>query len=315
METMRPADTVTAVRMARGAPAANLNDTAAAAGMSTRRLVAALRTATPRGRCDRALVDAQKRMGAPAAATLDRSFCPPWLIRAADAGAPSGTAGWAARSCDQPGATRAALVDAAVSDNPQIRRTVAAAQRCPAAVLGRLSSDGVGGVRKAAAHNISNRAEFLMCLANDDDTVVRYLATDNPSIPRCLLGLGEDWSDPDARQCVAEDWDCPPAALHKLAASDDNDVQTALSENQTCKPETLDQLADSTDWIVRYNVAMNYVTPTGALDRLAGDDDWDVRCRVAKHQATSIDTLRRLAGDSADVVAEFAAEALVLRDT
>ena len=315
METMRPADTVTAARMARSVPAANLDDTAAAAGMSTRRLVAALRTATPRGRCDRALIDAQKRMGVPAAATLERSFCPPWLIRCAGAGAPSGTAGWAARSCDRPGATRAALVDAAVSDNQQIRRVVAAAPRCPAAVLGRLSSDGVDGVRKAAAHNISNRAEFLMCLARDDNTVVRYLATDNLSTPRCLLGLGEDWSDPDARQCVAEDWDCPPAALHKLASVDDNDVQTALSENQTCKPETLDQLADSTDWIVRYNVAMNYVTPTGALDRLAGDDDWDVRCRVAKHQATSIDTLQRLAGDSADVVAEFAAEALVLRDT
>ena len=277
MVHMPARDIKTAARMARSAPAATLAEAAAAVGMPARKLASGLQAAAVPGRCAQMMMDLSRRTSDDAgAALLDRPGCPPPLKRVSTAAGSvlSGPSGWRSRRCGQPGAARTALAAASASDDRESRKAAATESLCPPAMLGRLSIDSrSAAVRKAAAHNTSNRPGFLAGLSRDDDLVARYLAAENPSAPRRLLGLPADWPDPDTLYYAAHDWECPPDALDKLASSSDSDVRDALSENPHCDPETLDRVARSNHWAVRLNVTENGAASTKTLKRLAKDSD------------------------------------------
>ena len=275
-------DPTRAVRAARSAPWASLEDAAAClAGLGGR------------GRCDTQIAEMFTTL--PPAARVEAissRWCPPHLARRWPGAFLNtyvqGTAGWPSRRLAHPAAPRHVLAEAALGVERN-REATAEHLAAPAAILQRL-----------AAHR-----EYGVPLGSG----VRWRTAQNPNCGPATLAQLVCEHDDDMNIAAALNPSCGPATLAVLAADRNWKVRNAAAQNPNCGPLTLNRLAGDEDWWVRMPTAANPSCDADVLTRLAVDDNHDVRALTAQNPSCPSDVLDRLAEDPQRDVSEAATAA------
>ena len=266
-----------AVRCARSAPAATLEDAAAVAGVRLGALERTLMALPERGPCAAAVAasrDAASFEVHPL--VVQDRVCPPSTLRVLSGqsvkatrvacAAACGTAAWQARDAADPAAAptrdRSAGADHAHtprSDSVSPER----AHGCVSAVLWRL------------AHQ-------------PDRVVTAHTVASNPECPPDLLAALVVSANSYAAHAVAANPASPPALLARVAAAQHSNITQwhsrprgrrpawapgALASNPSCGPDVLTLLASHPDWHIRADVAANPSCPQPLRRQLTKDPD------------------------------------------
>ena len=260
-------------RAVRNAAVFGLDDVAVSVGVTCETVVETLLRLPARGRCDEMWTETMKRpisVRSPDVKTLLRRL-PPGLVRvSADNHLPfSGSAGWAQRRADDPGASRAAIA-AAVCGDAALRRDKAAAHpRCPPMMLERLAGNSSWWVRSSVAGNTSSGPGIIQRLVDDIWFEATIAAARNPL--------------------------CPPWTLQRLAAHGFEKVREAAAANPAMPPDTLRRLAGDDAAVVRSAAqeALGMPPPRPGCGHSAGSYIQRARRRLPKTNPTGNDQSNR----------------------
>ena len=268
-----------AVRCARSAPAATLEDASAVAGVRLNALERTLMALPGRGPCA-----AMMAAASPPGVSLEvrplivqDRVCPPSMLRVWSSqsikttrmacAAASGTAAWQARDAADPAAApirdRSAGADHAHtprSDSVSPER----AHGCVPAVLWRLAHQPD---RRVTAHTVASNPQcppdLLAALAVGANSYAAHAVAANPASPPALLARVTA-----AQHSNISQWHSRPRGSRNSGWTPD-----ALASNPSCGPDVLTLLASHPDWNIRANVASNPSCPQPLRRQMTKDPD------------------------------------------
>lgn len=159
-----------------------------------------------------------------------------------------------------PGTPEAELRALAVSEDPDVRMTVAGNPNTPLETLEKLAKDpwenfnGRAGVRQGVATNATAPTHLLVTLANDSDEQVRMAVAGNPNTPTGILAefAHAEWEFDEVLAKVAGNPSTPDNSLAFLASltydnagarMDLESIHLAVAENRSSSRTTLELLA------------------------------------------------------------------------
>ena len=316
----RPDRTAAALRAVRLTPALTIDEAGAYAGVSGRKLRAALGRLGHRGVCAQQAT-ALTRASHPAARALGaiHQACPPQTAAQAAADTSAHTAvalsGLRAMSArprletlteDESAAlarhgdcSPRELDGLAHSANVETRKAVAERGDCPPQTLRRLVHDHDEEVSYEAQIGATRRSPALLAeLVGDPKSRWRPYLLGNAGCPGALLARAaryhfDWWSLSD----VASHPNCPQTLLQTLSDHHSEVVRAEVAKRVDCPPETVRRLAGDDVARVRAAVAERGDCTPRLLEQLADTDDGAVLRSVAENPSCPPPLLRQLASD------------------